>query len=94
MEALLCTTPRKNGNTEIVRVLVKELSADVNAKDGDESTPLHLAAFYGRTETARVLVEQGADVSAKDSEGNTPFNLDNEDCHREELRVLLRQRTP
>ena len=31
-----------------------------------ESTPLHLAAYYGRYESAKVLLEFGADTNARD----------------------------
>ena len=65
--------------------------ADVNAKDQYKKTPLHLAACYGHTETARVFVEQGANVNAKDSKGNKPFDLVHANRNGEELRVLLLQ---
>jgi uncharacterized protein len=37
---------------------------DPRAWSGDGFTPLHLAAFFGQLEAARVLVERGADVEA------------------------------
>ena len=29
-------------------------------------TPLHLAAYYGQTDTVKMLIDNGADVNAKD----------------------------
>ena len=46
----------------------------MNAKDEDENTPLHRAAYYGRKETAELLIAKGADVNAKDKDGVTPLD--------------------
>ena len=51
------------GRTETVRLLIAQ-GANVNAKDDDGWTPLHLATKYDRTETARVLIEKGAKENA------------------------------
>jgi hypothetical protein len=37
---------------------------DPQAWSGDVFTPLHLAAFFGQPEVARLLIERGADVAA------------------------------
>eukprot|EP00438_Fugacium_kawagutii_P019598 Skav232771 [mRNA] locus=scaffold614:16662:18763:+ [translate_table: standard] len=39
--------------------------ADVNARDGSTYTPLHMAAYYGRTSIARRLLEFGADLNSQ-----------------------------
>ncbi len=49
--------------------------ANVNVRNGDGMTPLHLAALFGRLETAKILVSAGADATATNSEGKTPFQL-------------------
>ena len=38
---------------------------DVDAKMRDGTTPLHIAAFWGRKEVAKLLIAEGADVNAK-----------------------------
>ena len=47
--------------------------ADVNAKDEEGLTPLHLAASWGHKEVAELLIDNGADVNAKDIDGWTPL---------------------
>eukprot|EP00438_Fugacium_kawagutii_P002000 Skav208917 [mRNA] locus=scaffold787:49284:49820:- [translate_table: standard] len=39
--------------------------AHVNARDGSTYTPLHMAAYYGRTSAARRLIEFGADLNSQ-----------------------------
>lgn len=40
-----------------------------------EATPLHLAAYYGRYESAKVLLEFGADTNARDVNEMTPLHI-------------------
>lgn len=48
-----------------------EAGADVNAKDKEGNTPLHVVR--GDVENAMVLVEAGADIFAKNNKGERPF---------------------
>ena len=48
--------------------------ADVNAKRGDFTTPLHLAAQGGHKEIAELLIANGVDVNAKKNNGRTPLD--------------------
>ena len=53
--------------------LIRE-GAEVNAKDQNHETPLHLSAMLGHTETCLVLIREGAEVNAKNVWGDTPLD--------------------
>ncbi|KAL8128654.1 LOW QUALITY PROTEIN: hypothetical protein V2J09_017809 [Rumex salicifolius] len=46
---------------------------DVNYRDADNRTPLHVAACQGYKEVVELLIENGAEVEAKDRWGSTPL---------------------
>jgi len=52
------------GRSERVAALLDEDPKRVEQRATDGFTALHLAAFFGHVETARLLVERGADVGA------------------------------
>jgi ankyrin repeat protein len=52
------------GRIERVRELLESDPALVSAFSPDGFTPLHLAAFFGHPDIARLLVERGADTQA------------------------------
>ena len=54
--------------------LLLEYGADANARDNGGSTPLHKAAYNGRTEVVLVLLEHGADANARYNGGLTPLH--------------------
>jgi uncharacterized protein len=69
VEALLGADPELDvleaaavGRFERVRELLEDDAALVTALSPDGFTPLHLAAFFGHPEVARLLVERGADT--------------------------------
>ena len=76
---------------EIVRVLARA-GANVNACGGvTRTTPLHMAARRGHTETARALLDCGAAIDAKDNKGDTPMQRATK-CKRAEVSKLLAER--
>ena len=48
-----------SGDTETCKRLL-DAGADVDARAADGQTPLHVAAYYSRIETAALLLEHGA----------------------------------
>ena len=63
--------------------------ADVNAKRGDFTTPLHLAAQGGHKEIAELLIAAGADVNAKNKYGTTPLHKAAFYGHKEIAELLI-----
>jgi ankyrin repeat protein len=59
---------------ETVRLLINH-GASVTAQDKTHSTPLHLAAFCGSSESVCLLLEHGAGVSVLDESHKTPLHL-------------------
>ena len=68
--------------------------ADVNAKDKDERTPLHLAAQYGHTEIVELLLKkESIDVNAKNKYGQTPLHHAAWEDHTAIVELLLKKKS-
>jgi hypothetical protein len=57
---------------EIKRII--DAGAKLDAVGALDRTPLHMAAFYGRTKIAELLIAHGADVNARDQIAMTPLH--------------------
>ncbi len=74
--ALYCVGNQCSAATagEVVRVLVRRGSANVDAAHGSKScTALHMAARRGNAGVIAALLDLGADIEARDSRGETPL---------------------
>ncbi len=65
--------PISEQNLNLVRDLIN--LGTINTQDADDKTPLHWAAWHGKGETARMLIDAGADVNLKDEYGETPLDI-------------------
>ncbi|MFC1765376.1 ankyrin repeat domain-containing protein, partial [Planctomycetota bacterium] len=65
-------TAAQNGEQQEVKVLLDQ-GADINAKDDQGMTPLHLAAQEGHKEVVEFLLSKDADINAQNIKGYTPL---------------------
>jgi len=79
----------KEGDFNKVRLAIN-FGADVNAKGNWGRTPLHLASWHNRIETAKLLLDRGADVEAKNEFGLTPWDFAQSDGMREFLKKYMK----
>jgi NAD(P)-dependent dehydrogenase (short-subunit alcohol dehydrogenase family) len=77
------------GNLEAVRQHI-EAGADLNARDpSGGSSPLIIAATFGRTRVAKALITAGADVDQQNNDGSTALLTAALFCHSEIVKALL-----
>ena len=76
------------GNNSIIKQLV-EKGANVNAKDYENTTPLHFASMYGHVETVKLLIEFGANPNVHAAGmGRTPMSLAKTNGYTEVVQIL------
>lgn len=63
------------GQTEVLQRLLDSGASSQRADGFEGQTPLHLAAIYNQTNTARLLIRRGAKVNADDGAGFTPLHV-------------------
>ena len=51
------------------------MGVDINAKNKEGQTAMHMAAFTGADAVVQYLAEQGADINVKDNYGETPWSM-------------------
>ncbi|MEJ2171598.1 MAG: ankyrin repeat domain-containing protein [Woeseiaceae bacterium] len=54
---------------------VVAMGIDLNAKNEDGQTAMHMAAFTGADPVVRYLADNGADINVKDNYGETPWSM-------------------
>ena len=79
---------------EVVRLSLKS-GGDVNVRDKDRATPLHLASSHQGSRNARMLLDNGAEVNAVNIHGQNPLHSISRkeftffSCSEESARLLL-----
>lgn len=103
LEALLRREPRLDvfeaaatGDLEGLRAQLSERSERARAYSEDGLTALHLAAYFGHAQAARLLIGHGAaaDVLSHDDGEQTPLHLAVLGGHREIAALLLESGAP
>jgi hypothetical protein len=82
-------TATATGNVEAIQQHVSA-GTDLNAKEpANGSTPLIVAAVFGQTEAAGLLVKNGVEVDARNNDGSTALLTAAFFCHQEIVQLLL-----
>ena len=76
-------------NVRIIELLIAA-GANINARNREDATPLHLAAVNGIEEVCELLISEGADLKAVAVNGHTPLSLATVQGNREVV-ILLRR---
>ena len=78
------------GNEMAMEHLLPDMSgAEIDGRDEDGATPLHLASFNGRSRCMRMLLNAGADADAVDNDGKTALAYAKEGGWGETGKLLL-----
>ncbi|XP_022096882.1 ankyrin repeat domain-containing protein 49-like [Acanthaster planci] len=64
----------ENNETEIVKELLAQQAALVNALDEDRYTPLHRAAYNGHASMVELLLQHNANINARTEDGWCPLH--------------------
>jgi ankyrin repeat protein len=101
--ALLARRPRLDifeaaaaGDLDAVRASIEADPAAVHTYAGDGFTPLHLAAFFGHEDAARLLIDKGArlDAVTRNEMENTPLHAAAAGRHYDVAALLLDRGAP
>jgi ankyrin repeat protein len=77
------------GNIPIIAILLANKVGDIEAKDHEGKTPLHIAAIKGNSELVSYLLEQRAPIDAQDKEGKTPLRWAAREGHVPVAKLLI-----
>ena len=76
------------GDVVAIRLHI-EAGSDLNEKDPYGSTPLIIAATFGKTEVAKALIDAGADLNITNNDGGTALHTAAFLCRPEIVKALL-----
>jgi ankyrin repeat protein len=78
----------RNGHEGVARLLLQK-GADVEARNHDGVTALHLAAANGHVSTAQLLLDHGMPITVQDKRGRTPLHATANHGHVNVASLLL-----
>src|SRR3990172_10442231 len=78
----------EEGNNLLINILLDH-GADIEARDNNDFTSLHYAAFNGHQVTVAFLLDHGANIEARDNQGVTPLHIAALDGHQATVALLL-----
>ena len=78
----------RSGDFKRIQSLISN-GADVNSKNGDGFTPLHVAAVRNRRAVVKLLIDHGADVNTKAEDGRTLLHHVAREGHVNIVKLLL-----
>jgi len=61
------------GHTNVAKALI-EAGADINSRNKNGDTPLHISSFLCYTEIVQSLLDKGADKNARNNAGSKPLD--------------------
>ena len=79
----------KWNDLDVINLINEEGTANIDARDMDGNTPLHIAARCNRKNIVQVLIHKGANVNAKNKRGNTPLHWAAVTAALETARILI-----
>lgn len=88
MENSIFDCCRKN-RAEDLRTLINENPQNVNARDSDQCTPLHVAACYNSVECLQILIQSGAVIGVENEFEVTPLHYAVSHSSIECLQILI-----
>jgi ankyrin repeat protein len=79
------------GDTAQIEALLVSNRSLVSAQSTDGWTPLHLAAFFGKLDAARLLLNKGAEVNARSTNAmqNMPLHAAAAGKHSDVIKLLI-----
>ena len=80
------------GNLEKVKELLQDQAVEVDARDHNTFTPLHIAAGQNHWDIVIKLLQHDADPNAQDDEGYTPLHLAGQGNNLKILKCLVKNK--
>ena len=82
-------------NTDYIKTLIKQGTIDMNDIDSSGKTLLHLAAWKGNYEIAKLCINLGADINKKSNQNETAFGeaMHNNNDHIEQLLLFAQTKS-